>query len=103
MEYHLSIAGERSGPHTQFHIIEGIRDERLKGDELLWHVGLQDWQPLRTVREFEGFWPVSEETRLRPRRHAKSPVLNSTVRGRGFASGRALSTTRGTRWRFASR
>jgi uncharacterized RDD family membrane protein YckC len=64
MDFHLSIAGERSGPHTQFHIIEGIREGRLKGDELLWHVGMPDWQPLRTVREFEEFWPVSEETRL---------------------------------------
>jgi uncharacterized RDD family membrane protein YckC len=64
MEFHLSIAGERSGPHTQFYVIEGIREGRLKGDELLWHVGMPDWQPLRTVREFEGFWPVSEETRL---------------------------------------
>jgi uncharacterized RDD family membrane protein YckC len=64
MDFHLSIAGERSGPHTQFHIIERIREGRLKGDELLWHVGMPDWQPLRTVREFEGFWPVSEETRV---------------------------------------
>jgi hypothetical protein len=64
MDYHLSIAGERSGPHTQFHIIQGIREGRLKGDELVWHVGLPEWQPLRDVNEFEGFWPLSEETRL---------------------------------------
>src|SRR5437667_8868679 len=64
MEYHLSSAGERSGPHTQFQIIEGIREGRLQGDELVWRVGLQDWQPLRAVTEFESFWPLSEEMRL---------------------------------------
>jgi uncharacterized RDD family membrane protein YckC len=64
MEYHLSTAGQRTGPHTQFHLIEGIREGRLKGDELVWHVGLDAWQPLRAVREFEEFWPVSEETLL---------------------------------------
>ncbi len=64
MDYHLSIAGERSGPHTQLNLIEGIREGRLKGDELVWHVGMQDWQPLRSVREFDDYWPVSEETRL---------------------------------------
>lgn len=64
MDYHLSIAGERSGPHTQFHIIQGIREGRLKGDELVWHVGLPEWQPLRGLNEFEGFWPLSEETLL---------------------------------------
>lgn len=63
MDYHLSISGERTGPHTQFHLIEGIREGRLKGDELVWHVGMPDWLPLRDVREFEGFWPVTEEAR----------------------------------------
>jgi uncharacterized RDD family membrane protein YckC len=64
VDYHLSIAGERTGPHTQFHIIEGIRDERLKGDELVWRLGMEEWRPLRTMQEFEDFWPVSEDTRL---------------------------------------
>src|SRR3954469_9959304 len=63
MDYHLSIAGERSGPYTQFQIIEGIREKRFKGDELVWRVGLPEWQPLSGVVEFEGFWPVSEELR----------------------------------------
>jgi hypothetical protein len=63
VDYHLSIAGDRSGPHTQFRIIEDIREGRLKGDELIWHVGMSDWQPLRTMREFDGFWPVSDEMR----------------------------------------
>jgi uncharacterized RDD family membrane protein YckC len=63
VDYHLSIAGERSGPHTQFHIIEGIRDERLKGDELIWRLGMDGWQPLRSMREFEDFWPITEAAR----------------------------------------
>jgi uncharacterized RDD family membrane protein YckC len=64
VDYHLSIAGERTGPHTQFRVIEQIREGRLKGDELVWRVGMADWQPLRTMPEFDGFWPVSEEMRL---------------------------------------
>lgn len=62
MEYHLSIAGERSGPHSQFYIIESIREGRLTGAELVWHMGLEEWKPLRAIPEFEGYWPVPEET-----------------------------------------
>jgi uncharacterized RDD family membrane protein YckC len=61
MEYHLSIAGQRSGPHSQFWIIDGIRDGRLKGDELTWRMGLEDWQPLRKIADFEGYWPPTPE------------------------------------------
>jgi uncharacterized RDD family membrane protein YckC len=62
LDYHLSIAGERSGPHSQFHIIEGIRDGSLKGDELAWRVGMPEWQPLRSLEDFTTYWPLSEET-----------------------------------------
>ena len=34
MEYFISTAGDRSGPHSQFQIIEKIRDGGLKGEEL---------------------------------------------------------------------
>lgn len=61
MEYHLSIAGERSGPHSQLYIIEGIREGRLKGDELAWRLGLDEWQPLRKIADFEGYWPPTPE------------------------------------------
>lgn len=62
MEYHLSIAGERSGPHSQFYLIEGIREGKLTGDELVWQKGQDEWKPLRTLNEFDGYWPVPEET-----------------------------------------
>lgn len=63
MDYHLSIAGKASGPHTQFYIIDGIREGHLKGDELLWRLGMSEWIPLKEVVEFESYWPVTEEAR----------------------------------------
>ncbi len=62
MEYHLSIAGERSGPHTQFTLIERIREGTLKGDELVWHIGITEWKPLRDLNEFSDYWKPTPET-----------------------------------------
>lgn len=61
VDYHLSIAGESSGPHTQFYIIEGIREGRFKGDELAWRIGLGEWRPLRQIEDFAGYWPPTPE------------------------------------------
>jgi uncharacterized RDD family membrane protein YckC len=56
MEYFLSIDGERTGPHSQFFIIEKIRDGALKGEELGWRKGAGEWKPLREFDEFSGYW-----------------------------------------------
>ena len=61
MEYHFSIAGERSGPLSQFIVIDRIRDGSLKGDELAWHMGLPEWKPLREFDEFTGYWKPTPE------------------------------------------
>lgn len=61
MEYYLSVQGSQSGPHTQFEIIDRIRDGGLKGDELVWKKGDSDWKPLKQVVEFEGYWPLTAE------------------------------------------
>ncbi len=61
MAYHLSISGQQTGPHTQFELIGLIRDGTLKGDELVWQQGLKDWSPIKELREFEGYWPITEE------------------------------------------
>ncbi len=61
MEYHLSIAGERSGPHTQFNLIERIREGTLIGDELVWHLGMAEWKPLRELDEFSDYWKPTPE------------------------------------------
>ncbi len=61
MEYHLSISGERSGPHTQFTLIERIREGSLNGDELTWHMGLTEWKPLRDLNEFADYWKPTPE------------------------------------------
>lgn len=61
MEYYLSVLGERTGPHSQFGIIERIRDGSLTGEELVWQMGMADWKPLRELNEFTEYWqPVPE-------------------------------------------
>lgn len=61
MEYFLTIAGNRTGPFSQFHIIGEIRDGRLKGDELAWRMGVGEWKPLREFEEFSSYWRPSPE------------------------------------------
>lgn len=56
MEYFISIAGQRTGPHSQFQIIERIREGGLKGDELVWRKGMEEWKPLREFDDFAGYW-----------------------------------------------
>ena len=56
MEYFISIAGDRTGPHSQFQIIEKIRDGGLKGEELAWRKGADEWKPLRDFEEFASYW-----------------------------------------------
>lgn len=60
-EYHLSIAEKQTGPHSQFYIIQGIREGRLRGAELVWRKGLEGWQPLRKLDDFEAYWPPTPE------------------------------------------
>ncbi|MCE9520568.1 MAG: RDD family protein [Verrucomicrobia bacterium] len=61
MEYFISNAGERTGPHSQFNVIERIRDGTLKGEELAWHMGLPEWKPLRDLHEFADYWKPTPE------------------------------------------
>lgn len=60
MDYHLSIAGQNSGPHSQFYVIEKIRDGSLQGDEPVWRIGLPGWLSLRELDEFTSYWPPGE-------------------------------------------
>lgn len=56
MEYHLSIAGEKSGPHSKFSLIARIRDGKLHRDALCWRIGLSGWEPLGGLVDFEDCW-----------------------------------------------
>ncbi len=60
-EYHLNIAEKQTGPHSQFFIIQGIREGRLRGNEMVWRMGLEGWQPLRELEDFSSYWPPSPE------------------------------------------
>lgn len=79
MEYHLSKAGVVSGPHSQFFIIERIRDGSLKGDELVWRLG-SDWVPLNELNDFASYWaPPEEEEDPENTIEIKPPALSSSV------------------------
>jgi uncharacterized RDD family membrane protein YckC len=60
-DYHLTIADKQTGPHSQFYIIQGIREGRLRGTELVWRMGLEGWQPLRELEDFSSYWPPTPE------------------------------------------
>jgi uncharacterized RDD family membrane protein YckC len=60
-DYHLTIADKQTGPHSQFYIIQGIREGRLRGTELIWRLGMEGWQPLRELEDFSSYWPPTPE------------------------------------------
>jgi uncharacterized RDD family membrane protein YckC len=61
MEYFLLIAGEKQGPFTGYEIISDIRDGKLKGEEMIWRKGFEDWQNLRSIEDFADTWPPTPE------------------------------------------
>ncbi len=75
MEYHLSIEGEKSGPHSKFSLIARIRDGELPRDTLCWRKGLSDWETLGGLVDFEGCWPDGEK---------ESNPINETVEEKGL-------------------
>jgi len=62
MDYHLSIDGSATGPHSQFTLIERIREGKLTGDELVWRLGMPEWVRLKDLEDLQSYWPVSEDT-----------------------------------------
>jgi uncharacterized RDD family membrane protein YckC len=64
-DYHLTIADKQSGPHSQFYIIQGIREGRLHGAELIWRLGMEGWQPLRELEDFSSYWPLTPEAQAK--------------------------------------
>ncbi len=60
-DYYLSIAEQRTGPHSLFYIIQGIREGRFHGAEQIWRKGMEGWKPLRELDDFTSYWPPSPE------------------------------------------
>ncbi len=60
-DYFLSIGDQRTGPHSVFYIVQGIREGRLHGPEHVWRKGMEDWVPLRELEDFTSYWPPSPE------------------------------------------
>jgi uncharacterized RDD family membrane protein YckC len=61
VEYFITIAGERTGPFSQYQVIERIREGSLSGAEPAWHKGLENWIALRQFDEFDGYWPLTDD------------------------------------------
>jgi len=59
MELYLHKNGEQVGPFTEEQISSMINDGSLSRDDITWHEGLTEWQPLHTVFEIT---PIAEES-----------------------------------------
>lgn len=81
-DYHLTIADKQTGPHSQFYIIQGIREGRFHGTELIWRRGMEGWQPLRELEDFSSYWPPSPETPAKAPAAANEPARPDVDRPR---------------------
>jgi len=50
--WHALIGDEEQGPLSHAQMLAHLRDGTLDGSDLVWRPGLNDWLPLRDVREF---------------------------------------------------
>lgn len=74
MELYLHKNGEQVGPFTEEQISSMINDGSLSRDDITWHEGLTDWQPLHTVFDITpiAIEPTSDHTPI-----VQSRSLNS--------------------------
>jgi len=49
MELYLHKNGEQVGPYTEEQISSSLTDGELSRDDIVWHEGLSEWQPLHTI------------------------------------------------------
>ncbi|TLD71637.1 RDD family protein [Phragmitibacter flavus] len=77
MQYHLNIAGEPGGPHSQFTIIDRIRDGSVTPDMMIWRQGFDAWRRVGDVEEFEGYWKVAKGEEDTPTRAEKGRLARA--------------------------
>ena len=49
MELYLHQDGEQVGPYTEEQIISMVSSGELRRDDIIWHEGLSEWQPIHTA------------------------------------------------------
>jgi hypothetical protein len=61
--YYLHLDGKQDGPFSYEHLRAGWRDGSLRPDTLFWQEGMEEWQPLETLRkQFETAPPAVSES-----------------------------------------
>ena len=50
MNWYFEKAGSSQGPITEEALATLVRAKEVMGDGLVWHVGLEDWKPVRELR-----------------------------------------------------
>lgn len=60
MRYYLNINGEVSGPHSQFAVIDLIREGTITEQSWIWRQGYDEWLQAKNANEFDSYWPKTE-------------------------------------------
>jgi uncharacterized RDD family membrane protein YckC len=72
--YYLHLDGKQDGPFSYEHLRAGWRDGSLRPDTLFWQEGMEEWQPLETLRkQFETAPPAVSESPESP--DAAAPMI----------------------------
>jgi hypothetical protein len=69
MEWYVARDGETFGPFTAERMSAGVRDGELRREDLVWCVGMADWQPAGDV---PGLWRPPAPTTYGRRRKSKA-------------------------------
>lgn len=84
MELYLHQNGEQVGPYTKDQISSMLSNGELSRDEIVWHEGLEEWQPLHAVLKLPPPVPVRGQP---PTDHEKKSVVGGVVNRISDASG----------------
>lgn len=74
MELYLHQNGEQVGPYTEEQIISMVSSGELSRDDIIWHEGLAEWQPIHSVVSF----PASVAPQPAPVQQAQPASPQST-------------------------
>lgn len=83
MELYLNQNGEQVGPYTEEQISAMIHSGDLNRDDIVWHEGLSEWQPLRAVFDLPApvATPAPAYQAPRPATSESSTVMTNVKQG----------------------
>jgi len=84
MELYLHQNGKQIGPYTKDQISSMLSDGKLSRDAIVWHEGLEEWQPLHSVLKLPPPAPVRGQP---PTAEGKKGVVGGVVDRISDASG----------------